>query len=104
MAKEHPILAVEQGRYDLTKVCPKCGSQFVKMQASPEGLDYTCGHCKNSWSSGSLSDYPVEKVGELYMQFISEMAETLISEGTPIEDVIKVINKRVVKDITGVDV
>lgn len=104
MAKQHAILAVEQGRYDLSKVCPKCGSQFVKLASSGEQLEFKCGRCSHQWSSQGLDAYPVEKVGDLYLEFIDSLAEVLIENSNNTRDVIKSLNRLLVKDITGVDV
>lgn len=104
MPKEHPILAVEQGRYDLGKVCPKCGGQFIKMQSTGDEINYSCGRCNHKWTNAGLDAFPVEKVGDLYLEFIDDLAEHVLSNSKDTKEAIKSINRLLVRDITGVDI
>ena len=102
--KDHPILAVAEGRYDLNKVCPKCGKDFIKKIAEDSSIGCRCLCCNYRWTSEGVDKFPVEKPGELYLQFVQEQADLLLEQGMKPQDVLWFNIQMLARNLTGVHV
>ena len=101
--KDSSILAVAQGRYDLTKRCLGCGFDGVRINwnQSAECMEYKCSKCSYTWSSGIMASYPVDPAGPLFIQFHVEQFELLFGEngdrGKSLTTVLGLLSKDLLK-------